>query len=261
MHNHIHKMIPIRTLIVEDEPLAAKRLQKLLVEISPKIELLDVIDTVEDAVAWFKSNQMPDLVMLDIQLADGVSFDIFKEISLQSFVIFTTAYDQYALRAFELNSIDYLLKPIDKEKLASALHKFEMLRGISQPIDISGLLKSLSATQPTYKRRFVANIGDKLKSIDTADIAYFYSLEKNTFLCTQTGEQYAIDFSLDKLEGLLDPEHFFRINRQYFVKFEAIGKMSVLSSSRIKIDLHPKTDETVMVSSARTHAFRNWLDR
>lgn len=251
----------IKTLIIEDEPLAAKRLKKLLLEVNPQIEVVDIIDTVEDAIAWFKENPMPHLVMLDIQLADGESFNIFKEIKLQSFVIFTTAYDQYALKAFELNSIDYLLKPIDREKLANALNKFDQLRGIAQPLDISGLLKSLSATQPTYKKRFVANIADKLKSIDTADIAYFYSLDKSTFLCTSTGEQYAIDFSLDKLEGLLDPEQFFRINRQYVVKFEAIVKMSVLSNSRIKIELQPKTTDVVMISSARTHAFRSWLDR
>jgi DNA-binding LytR/AlgR family response regulator len=254
-------MSVIRTLIIEDEPLAARRLKKLLVEVNTQIEILEVIDSVEDAIMWFKNNPMPHLVMLDIQLADGVSFDIFKEINLQSFVIFTTAYDQFVLKAFELNSIDYLLKPIDKEKLAIAINKYLQLSQMHMSLDINGLLKSLSSAQPSYKKRFVVNVGDKLKPVDTADTAYFYSLEKNTFLCTQTGEQYAIDFSLDKLESLLDPEHFFRINRQFLVRFDAIAKMSVLSSSRIKIDLQPKTDETVMVSSARTHAFRSWLDR
>lgn len=254
-------MSVIRTLIIEDEPLAAKRLKKLLLEVNAQIEILDVIDTVEDAIAWFNANPMPNLVMLDIQLADGVSFDIFKEINLSSFVIFTTAYDQFVLKAFELNSIDYLLKPIDKDKLETAINKYLKLSQLHTPLDISSLLKSLSTTQPTYKKRFVVNVADKLKSVDTTDTAYFYSLEKNTFLCTQTGEHYAIDFSLDKLEALLDPEHFFRINRQMLVRFEAIAKMSVLSNSRIKLELQPKTDEVQLVSSARTHAFRNWLDR
>jgi two-component system, LytTR family, response regulator LytT len=253
--------MPIRTLIVEDEPLAAKRLQKMLVEIEPQIEVVDIIDTVEEAIVWFKNNPSPQLVMLDIQLADGISFDIFKQVTIDSFVVFTTAFDQYAIRAFELNSIDYLLKPIEKEKLANALQKFQRLRQSNQTIDLSGLMNSITSLQPSYKKRFVVNVGEKLKSVDAANIAYFYSMDKNTFLVTQTGEQYAIDFSLDKLESLLDPEVFFRVNRQYIVRFQAIAKMSVLSASRIKLELIPKTEETVMVSSARTHAFRGWLDK
>jgi two-component system, LytTR family, response regulator LytT len=253
--------MPIRTLIVEDEPLAAKRLQKMLVEIEPQIEVVDIIDTVEEAIVWFKNNPSPRLVMLDIQLADGISFDIFKQVTIDSFVVFTTAFDQYAIRAFELNSIDYLLKPIEKEKLANALQKFQRLRQSNQTIDLSGLMNSITSLQPSYKKRFVVNVGEKLKSVDAANIAYFYSMDKNTFLVTQTGEQYAIDFSLDKLESLLDPEVFFRVNRQYIVRFQAIAKMSVLSTSRIKLELIPKTEEMVMVSSARTHAFRGWLDK
>jgi two-component system, LytTR family, response regulator LytT len=253
--------MPIRTLIVEDEPLAAKRLQKMLVEIEPQIEVVDIIDTVEEAIVWFKNNPSPRLVMLDIQLADGISFDIFKQVTIDSFVVFTTAFDQYAIRAFELNSIDYLLKPIEKEKLANALQKFQRLRQSNQTIDLSGLMNSITSLQPSYKKRFVVYVGEKLNSVDAANIAYFYSMDKNTFLVTQTGEQYAIDFSLDKLESLLDPEVFFRVNRQYIVRFQAIAKMSVLSASRIKLELIPKTEEMVMVSSARTHAFRGWLDK
>jgi DNA-binding LytR/AlgR family response regulator len=251
----------IKTLIIEDEEPAALRLAKMLTEIEPEVRILEKIDSVESAVQWFTDNDPPDLVMLDIQLADGLSFEIFKETDIDSFVIFTTAYDEYAIRAFELNSIDYLLKPIDKAKLVRSIEKFKKLR-ISEPrIDFQELMNTLEGDKKKYKKRFIVNIGSKIKSVEISEAAYFYSLEKSTFICTQDNHHYPVDFSLDSLEGLIDPDVFFRINRQYIINFASISKIHVLSKSRIKIETIPAPNEPLLISTAKTHSFRLWLDR
>jgi DNA-binding LytR/AlgR family response regulator len=251
----------IKTLIIEDEEPAAKRLEKLLAEIEPEITILEKLDSVESAVEWFMTNNPPDLVMLDIQLADGLCFEIFKNTTIDSFVIFTTAYDEYAIRAFELNSLDYLLKPIDKDKLARSIEKFKRLRGYAPKVDFQELINTLEGEKKKYKKRFIVNIGSKIKSVETTEVAYFYSLEKSTFICTQDNHHYPVDFSLDNLEGLIDPDNFFRINRQYIINFACISKIHVLSKSRIKIETLPAADDTLLVSTAKTHSFRLWLDR
>jgi DNA-binding LytR/AlgR family response regulator len=250
----------IRTLIIEDEEPAALRLEKLLREADHEIEIIDKLDSVESAIRWFSNNTQPDLLMLDIQLADGLSFDIFKKIQIESFVIFTTAFDEYAIKAFELNSIDYLLKPIDKIKLNSALSKFRKLRDSKPLFDIRAIIQSIENKKTNFKKRFSIGIADRLKSIETHEIAYFYSLEKNTFLCTFDAHHYPIDFSLDRLEDLIDPEIFFRINRQNFIQFRAIKKIHLLSKSRIELEIHA-SNEKMMVSSAKSHLFREWLDK
>jgi DNA-binding LytR/AlgR family response regulator len=251
----------IRTLIIEDEKPAAQRLQKLLQTIEPEISVLDVIDTVESAVKWFSTNRHPDLIMLDIQLGDGVSFDIFRKVKVESYVIFTTAYDEYAIRAFELNSIDYLLKPVDENRLAGSLEKFRKFRSSSQAENIGKLLEELSSKSEKYKKRFVVNIANKIKVVETGDIAYFYSKEKNTFLCTTDNRHYPLEFSVDHVEEIVNPETFFRVNRQYLVSYRAISKIDVLSKSRIKIETVPPAGEEILVSSSRTAEFRLWLDK
>jgi len=251
----------IKTLIIEDEEPAALRLEKLLTEIAPEIKILEKLDSVESAVKWFRANEPPDLVMLDIQLADGLCFEIFKNTTIDSFVIFTTAYDEYAIRAFELNSLDYLLKPIDKTKLVRSIEKFKRLRGYAPKVDFQELINTLEGEKKKYKKRFIVNIGSKIKSVETSEAAYFYSLEKNTFICTRDNHHYPVDFSLDNLEGLIDPDNFFRINRQYIIHFDCISKIHVLSKSRIKIETNPPADDTLLVSTAKTHSFRLWLDR
>ena len=251
----------IKTLIIEDEEPAALRLEKLLVEIDPEVRILEKLDIVESAVQWFTENDPPDLVMLDIQLADGLSFEIFKQTEIDSFVIFTTAYDEYAIRAFELNSIDYLLKPIDKDKLIRSIEKFKKIRTSSPRVDFQELMHMLEGEKKKYKKRFIVNIGSKIKSVETSEVAYFYSLEKSTFICTGENHHYPVDFSLDNLEGLIDPDDFFRINRQYIINFNCISKIHVLSKSRIKIETIPSANETLLVSTAKAHAFRLWLDR
>jgi len=251
----------IRTLIIEDEVPAASRLQRLLEEIDPAISVLDRLESVSSAISWLEENPAPDLLMLDIQLADGLSFDIFRKIKIESFVIFTTAYDEYAIKAFDLNSIDYLLKPVNKEKLSKALAKYRKLKSERSVVDIESLLIAMERGRKRYKERFAITIGTKIKSIESKKIGYIYTLDKNTFLCTREDRHYPMDHSLERLEELLDPKLFFRINRQYVVNYFSIDKVSVLSKSRVAIHLQPPTKDPVLVSTARTHSFRQWLDR
>lgn len=251
----------IHTLIIEDEDAAALRLENLLTRIDPEIKVIGRLDSVEVSVKWLQNNPAPDLLMLDIQLGDGLSFEIFRKVKVESFVIFTTAYDEYAIKAFELNSIDYLLKPVDEIKLKNSLEKFHNLKTQAKHIDIEKIVEMLENRKSQFKKRFVVSIADKIKMIETREVAYFYSLEKNTFLCTHDNLHYPLEFSLDHLENLLDPEFFFRINRQYIIHYSSILKIYLLSKSRIKIEGQPPIKDGLMVSSARTPEFRKWLDR
>ena len=253
----------IKTLIIEDEMPAAQRLEKMLKQCNDEIEIISHLDSIESSIEWLKNNPQPDLVMLDIQLADGQSFEIFKHVKLTSFVIFTTAYDEYALKAFDLNSIDYLLKPIKYELLCKSISKFLNLRKttFNQNYAIEEVIEFISQRKSNYKKRFVINIGNSIKIINNTELAYFYSTEKNTFLCTTEGKNYPVDFSLDNLETILDPERFFRINRQYIIEYGSIKKINILSKSRIKLELIPPVQEDVLVSSTKSPEFRKWLDK
>ena len=251
----------IKTLIIEDEEPAALRLGKMLTEIEPSIQILDTLDSIEASVRWLESNVCPDLIMLDIQLADGLSFDIFKKTTVNSFVIFTTAYDEYAIKAFELNSIDYLLKPVDRTKLEQSIRKYRKMTESSRTVNIQALMETLESRKPSFKKRFAVNIGSRIISVETSSVAWFYSLEKSTFLCTDEDRHYPLDFSLEHLEELLDPDQFFRINRQYLVRYFAIRRIHILSKSRIKLEVHPPPKSDLLVSTAKAHSFRLWLDR
>jgi two-component system, LytTR family, response regulator LytT len=251
----------ITTLIIEDERPAAIRLEKLLKTVESEIKVLAVIDTAESAVRWFETHTHPDLIMLDIQLGDGLSFDIFNKTKVESYVIFTTAYDEYAIRAFELNSIDYLLKPVSETRLSQSIAKFRKLSKAGQNVNIQKLLETLENRENRFKKRFVVTISGKIRVVETESVAFFYSKEKNTFLCSTDKRDYPIEFSLDQLETLLNPEFFIRVNRQYIIQYKSINKIDILSKSRIKIETVPASDEEIMVSSARTAYFRNWLER
>jgi DNA-binding LytR/AlgR family response regulator len=251
----------IDVLIIEDEITAARRIAKLLEETDPEINILENLQSIESAVSWFQKNNAPDLIILDIQLADGISFEIFKQVKVESFIIFTTAYDEYAIRAFELNSIDYLLKPVDRKKLEQSIIKFRKLNSGSTNFNVESLLQYLSLQKKEYKKRFMVNAGEKLKSIDTENIAFFYSSEKFTFLCSKDDRHYALENSLDKLENILDPGRFFRINRQYLVSLDSLDKIYILSKSRIKVELKPEVKDNIYVSKGKTHEFRVWLDK
>jgi two-component system, LytTR family, response regulator LytT len=251
----------IKTLIIEDEAAAASRLEKMLLRLNPEIRVIGHLDSVEASVKWFQTNPPPDLLMLDIQLGDGLSFDIFRKVKVDSFVVFTTAYDEYAIKAFELNSVDYLLKPVDEDKLRMSLEKFTALSQHKSPVDIQKVIEMIEGRKASYKKRFVVSIADKIKTIETQEAAWFYSFEKSTFLCTRDNIHYPLEFSLDQLEVLLDSDVFFRISRQYIINISAIAKIHILSKSRIRIDSIPASKDEMMVSSARTPEFRKWLDK
>lgn len=248
-------------VIIEDEPLAADHLALLIRQLQPEAKVVAKLPTVKAAVAWFRSQQRYDLVFMDIQLADGISFEIFQSVDIPGPIIFTTAYDQYALRAFKVNSIDYLLKPIDKPALAAAFDKLEVLRGESNtaltPAQLSRLLQSM---KPEYKQRFAIRIGDHLKMIPTTEVLYFQSRHKLTYLYTEDGKKYPAPYTLQELEDLLDPARFFRINRQSLLSDRAILDVVAISNSRLQVKI-PFTKTAEVVSRDRCADFREWLDR
>ncbi|MEM9833493.1 MAG: LytTR family DNA-binding domain-containing protein [Bacteroidota bacterium] len=254
-------------LIIEDEKAAAKRLSALVQQLLPQAKIIAQLDSVKRSVEWWQSNPVPNLVFMDIQLADGLSFEIFKQVSITAPVIFTTAYDQYAIQAFKVNSIDYLLKPIDEEELEAALDKYRNYHqqpssaALAAP-DLSQLQRALQMLQaPTYKNRFVVKVGEHLSAIPTEEILYFYSQAKATYLQTFQGKHYIIDYSLEQVEEMINPIHFFRINRKYLVSFPAIEDIVTYSSSRLKLHLKHSNDNDVLVSRDRVADFKQWLDR
>lgn len=248
-------------LIIEDEEPAFKRIQKMLKDIEPDHELLDQIVSVSSAVKWFADNELPDLIISDIQLSDGTSFEIFKQVEITCPIIFTTAYDQYAIEAFKVNSIDYLLKPILKEELANAVDKYKSRTVVSPApaLDINKLLQAMQPGGNEYKKRFVVKYGEHIKTIDTEEVVYFYTEDKATFLCTKDGRRYVVDYNLDTLDSILDPKIFFRINRQYIISIHSIAEMFAYSKSRVLIKLNPAAKHETIVSAERSSDFKQWL--
>lgn len=251
----------IRTLIVEDENLAAERLTRLIGEIEPSIQIVGRTDSIESTVHWLSTNPHPDLIFLDIQLGDGLSFEIFRKIQLNSHTIVVTAFDDYAIKAFEINSIGYVLKPVNPEKLRIAINKFIQLRSQTKHIDMNLLIEMLGSKPTNYKKRFTINIADRIKIIDIQQVALFYSKEKYTFCVTYDDHTYPLEYSLDQLEELIDPTLFFRINRQFIVSEKAITKIRLLSKSRIAIEVFPGFGGTLDVSGSKTNPFRKWLEK
>jgi DNA-binding LytR/AlgR family response regulator len=248
--------------IVEDELLAAEKLEKMIAKYNNNYHVVARLDSVEEAVAWLKSHDAPDLMFLDIQLTDGTSFDIFHKVTVQCPVIFTTAYDQYALEAFQLHSIDYLIKPISQEKLSGALDKLKDLKSsLNDNSDIYMLLREIGQNQNTYKNRFLVKSGSTLRSIETNDIAYFFSEDKLVFLMTASGSRFVLGETLDELEKQLNPADFFRINRQYIISFSSIHKVHQHFKGRLKIEFSPLPDEEVFISNRRASAFKEWMDQ
>ncbi len=250
-------------LIVEDEPEAARRLETLMVDLLPHTTILAKIDSVKRALAWLAQHPAPDLIFMDIQLADGLSFEIFENFQVQSPVIFTTAYDAYALKAFKVNSIDYILKPVDRNDLEIALKKLNTLRNRNDSgADLlASIGEAVQMLTRQYKSRFVIKVGEHLKSIEVNDIHYFYSLDKTTFARAADKRQHIIDFSLEQLEDMLDPRQFFRINRKYIICAAAIQDMITYTNSRLKVNLKASDDTDIIVSRERVQEFKDWLDR
>jgi DNA-binding LytR/AlgR family response regulator len=251
----------MKTIIIEDERLAAERLEELIKEIDPSIEISAKLPSVEQSINYLKQTK-PDLILLDIQLEDGLSFSIFEKIEVDVPIIFTTAFDQYAIKAFKLNSIDYLLKPIKKEELREALSKYKNIK-TSYLMDFEEIIKSIQNKENSYKKRFLIQYGQKIRKVEIDEVAYFYAMEKNVFLITSCGNTFPIDFTLDKLQEVIDPEGFFRINRKMIVGFDAIKNMIPYSRSRIRIELNPPEPKDVeaLVSVERSSAFKQWMDK
>jgi DNA-binding LytR/AlgR family response regulator len=252
----------MNVLIIEDEDRTAQRLASQLHDYDPTIQVLAQLPSVAAAVAWLRAHPAPDLLFVDIHLEDDLAFRIFEQVVVSVPVIFTTAYDEYMVQAFKLNSIDYLLKPIDYDELAAALERYERLRQHFTTADLPALLRLVSPTSgPVYKERFMVSVGTKLRSIETAAIAYFYFEEGAAYLVTREGQRLTIDYSLDRLVPLLDPKQFFRVNRQYVISLAAIEVVHNHSVGRLEVELMPKARQSVLVSGNRATEFKEWLGK
>ena len=251
----------MNTIIIEDENLTALRLEGMLKKCDPNIRVLAMLPSVSEAVQWLRRNDTPDLVFMDIHLEDDLCFKIFELAPLTSPVIFTTAYDEYMIKAFKVNSIDYLLKPVNLVELMAALDKYKALKEQFSKPDFNTLLQYIGQREPEYKTRFMITVGTKIRSIETTEIAYFYSDEKITFLVTREGQHLPIDFSLDKLATLLDPKLFFRASRQFLVGFSSIQSVLTHFKGKLKLELAPKARHEVFVSGDRMTDFKEWLGR
>lgn len=251
------------TLIIEDEKPAARLLQRKLEKLDVTVETM--LHSVEESVEWFENNPHPDLIFLDIQLSDGLSFEIFEKIDIKSAIIFTTAYDEYALKAFKLNSIDYLLKPIDEDDLETAVSKFKSrlpkaTESSNRQLDFEQIRQMLSNPfEKTYKKRFTVKIGQHLKVITTEEIECFFSENKGTYIHTYDNRDYLIDSTLEILEQELDKKDFFRVSRKFIVPLKAIKEIQVYTNSRLKVILPSYKDDEVIVSREKVQDFKAWL--
>ncbi len=254
----------MKILILEDEQVAAKRLQHMLEELEAQAEILALLEGVRQSVDWFKNHEHPDLVFMDIQLADGICFEVFDQVAISCPIIFITAYDQFAIKAFKVNSLDYILKPFNLRDLQFALQKYrkrleERAPQSKLPIDPSSIQALVSLLKPSYKSRFFVKINHTIHSISNRDIAFFHSSDASTLLTNQQGRNFVVDYTLDDLEKLLNPQDFFRINRQYLVHIDAIAKINTYSKGRIQVNLQYGPENSLLVSRGRTKDFREWL--
>jgi DNA-binding LytR/AlgR family response regulator len=245
----------MKILIIEDEKPAADRLIRLIHEIHPSAEIVNTVDSVESTLNYLAAHTKPDLLLMDIHLADGSCFEIFKYEPIDTPVIFTTAYDEYALQAFKTNAIDYLLKPIKQTELAVAFEKFDKIAGIQRP-KINDLVAQMT---PQYVERFLIRTGQSYRIVELREVSYFVSEDKISYAVKIDGKRSALDFTMDKLETMLSPKDFFRLNRQFIITARSIEEMTAYSKSRVKVKLTPKNKEEAVVSSERTGEFKRWL--
>ncbi len=245
----------MKILIIEDEKPAADRLIRLVLETEPTAEIVDTLDSVEATLNYLATHESPDLLLMDVHLADGSCFEIFKYEDIHTPIIFTTAYDEYALQAFKTNALDYLMKPIKQVELAAALVKFSKISGLQRP-NLNNLTTLMT---PQYIERFLVKTGQNYRIIELRDVAYFVSEDKISYAIKRDGKRTALDFTMDKLESLLSPKDYFRLNRQFIVMRPSIAEMSAYSKSRVKVKLTPTNKEEPVVSSERTSDFKRWL--
>ena len=250
----------MKVVIVEDEKLAAEKLERLFNEIDSKVQILQVLESVEDAINWFSRNDMPDLIFMDIQLDDGISFEIFDAVKIEAPIIFTTAYDEYAIRAFKVNSVDYLLKPIDRLALQESFEKFKKHFAVEVDFETK-IAKVIGQISNKYKSRFFIKIGLRFKSVPVENICCFFVEEGSTFLKTDESKNYDLDYSLDQLQKMIDPNLFFRINRNFLLNINSIDEIISYSTNRLKIKLKNSKEEDLIVSRDKVSEFKSWMDR
>lgn len=251
----------MRIIIIEDEKPSARRLVRMLDAIGKKV--LVSLHSIEESISWFQKNEHPDLILLDIQLSDGLSFEIFEQVEVQSAIIFTTAYDEYALKAFKLNSIDYLLKPIDPEELEHAIEKFSnnQMQKQSLQVDLDQIRKLLvNPLEKNYKQRFTVKLGQHLKMISIDEVECFYSENKGTYIATKGNRNFLIDGTLEEIDNELDPQKFFRVSRKFFVNIDAIKDIVAYTNSRLKLVLHSFSEMEIIVSREKVKDFKNWIN-
>ncbi|MBL4561479.1 MAG: response regulator transcription factor [Labilibaculum sp.] len=254
----------MKILIIEDEDSVASRLKNQIAKLKPEAEILEVIDSIADAVKWFDQNHLPDLIFMDIQLSDGLSFSIFEKVNISCPIIFTTAYDEYAVKAFEVNSIDYLLKPIYEDKLAVSFKKYNSLQKSWAQNDFqsqfSSFLDTMKINTAGYKTRFLINKADSLIVVPVNEIAWFVAEHKETLLITKNNQQHIITNSLEKIEKQLDPKEFYRINRQYIVSIHSIAKINNYFNYKLKLHLDPPTKDNIILDRKKVGDFKRWLN-
>lgn len=257
-------------LIVEDEDLSVRRLRKLLNEVAPALLISGVTDSIEETVEWLRNNQKagnpdPNLIFLDIELSDGQSFEIFNRVQVSSTIIFTTSYDEYALQAFKLNSIDYLLKPVHRDDLQRSLQKYENMRAQPGEDSLEGIKKLLEGFQKIgkkeYRQRFLVKQGQKMLSIEVSEIAYFFTEERYSFFVTDANQKLLVDYTLDELADVLDPAKFFRINRGMMVTHKSVDKIDPYFGSRLALSLRPSHSKEALVSREKVGDFKHWMGK
>ena len=254
----------MKTIVIEDEPLVAKDLKKLILQIDPSIEIITILDSLQSCISYFKSNAEPDLIFMDIQLSDGVSFDLLKHVDIHCPIIFTTAYNEYAIRAFKVNSIDYLLKPVDKVELQTALEKFKKVKaahGSDIHEQIQQAVKQLTVSVETniYKERFMVHSGKSFLVVHHANVAYFIK-DTLIYLVTNDKQQFLTDFqTMEELEDLLDPKLFYRANRQYIISAQAVDSFRTDIYSKMILQLKNPLNVSIDISREKAQAFKNWI--
>ncbi|MFN6378047.1 MAG: LytR/AlgR family response regulator transcription factor [Flavobacteriales bacterium] len=250
----------MRILIIEDEPAAAENLIRLIMQHLPEAKVVGTTDTVTSSLQWLQKENTPDVIFTDVQLADGLCFEIFKVFQPQCPIIFTTAYNEYAINAFKVRAVDYLLKPIKKREFADTIERIKSTQ--KQTLDLNEIREAIEQEYSHYNHRYVIRFGDHIRTITSDEIAYLYTLQKGIFVVTHEGKTYPLDKSLEQMEQELDPKNFFRINRQFIVSISSVGNMQIVSKSRVKIDLKPKfNDGDVISSTERSPLFKAWLKR
>jgi len=254
----------LQILIIEDEERSANRLEKLILEARPEVRIVSKCESVAESIEWLKTNPSPDLIFSDIQLSDGLSFEIFERIKVASPVIFTTAYDQYAIRAFKNNGIDYLLKPMVPEELTASLERFserQNPRSATEELEkLARLAASMAGGSPAFRTRFLIKMGEKFKSFEAPEIVCFEGRDKSTWIVTPDGRSYPIDDTLEKLEQSLNPSKFFRISRKFIVNFDTIKNIETYPNNRLKLTLNGFDADDLIVARERTQAFKQWME-